>query len=149
MRMQIASISSYAFNDTIFQTIASIISISEIERFDQDESVFDSRFFRISESNWMNTFLWIYSSVELRKEANFKSTGAPIALFSSRWPSHGINALGLPLLPVRERCSTCEEGEMSLACVAALLIYRASSIFSIEEFIPLLWSERHFFNPNF
>lgn len=107
MRMQIASISSYAFNDTIFQTIASIISISEIERFDQDESVFDSRFFRISESNWMNTFLWIYSSVELRKEANFKSTGAPIALFSSRWPSHGINALGLPLLPVRERCSTC------------------------------------------
>lgn len=74
MRMQIASISSYAFNDHNLSNDR--VNNWYLKRFDQDESVFDSRFFRISESNWMNTFFqWIYSSVELRKETtNFKST---------------------------------------------------------------------------
>lgn len=46
--------------------------------------------------------------------------------FSLHGGQADINALGLPLLPVRQRTARAhvQEVEMSVACVAAPLIYR-------------------------
>lgn len=109
-----------------------------------------NRFLEIQNQTEMNTvseyfFQWIYSLVELRKRAISKAQVQRL-----RFSLHqvNINALGLPLLPVRERTARALSKKAKCQWPASLHLWsnRVSSIFFSSKNLFLLFDPKHFFN---
>lgn len=126
----------------------SIISISQVKRFDQwwiNVQKIDSRFLEIRDQTEMNKWEWILFPVNIFVGTNFvkkqfrkhRCTDCAF-LFTSGQAN--INALGLPLLPVRERTARALSKKAKCQWPASLHLW-SRPFFFIEEFISPLWSE--------
>lgn len=127
-----------------FQKIASIISISKDSH--QDECSRKS-IFRDSESNWNEQ--WVNILDEPGKKKQFRKHRCTDYAFLFTGGQANINALGLPLLPVRERTARALSKKAKCQWPTSLHLWsnRVSSIFSSSKNLFLLFDPKHFFNP--
>ena len=131
-----------------FQKIASIISISKDSHQDESRWMFkeiDFQRFRIE----LRRTPWVNILDEPGKKKQFRKHRCTDYAFLFTGGQANINALGLPLLPVRERTARALSKKAKCQWPTSLHLWsnRVSSIFSSSKNLFLLFDPKHFFNP--